>query len=132
MKCIISDALQIDPKQLYKYIPYVVDNYEYDFIDTFKSHVDIGVFYLYMNSLESHQHKNIWNLLCDEWSLLSQRAEDDRGFKRKYGRDSHEYIHRHLTSSEINTLFHTFTNNDFIKTLVLLRTILYHGYPKLR
>jgi hypothetical protein len=132
MKCFISDMLQIDPKHLYKYIPYVVDSYEYTFLNSLKPYLDIDVFYLYMNSLETHQHKNVWNVLCDEWSTLTRRAKDDRGFTRKYKKDTYEYIHTHLTPTEINTLFHTFTNNDFIKQLVLIRTILFHGYPKLR
>lgn len=132
MKYMISDKLQIDPKHLYKYIPYVVDNYTYDFLDNLESNLDINVFYLYMNSLETHQHKNVWNLLCDEWKKLCHRAHKDRGFNRKYGKDSYSYIHRDLEPNEINKLLHTFSNKDIIKQLIVLRTILYHGYPKLR
>ena len=132
MKCLISDMLQIDPKNLYKYIPYIIDDYSYDFLDSLQDYIDINVFYLYLNSLEEHQFKNVWNLLCREWQALKETSQKDLGFKRKYGKDTYDYIHTKMKPLQINKLLYEFAKTDIIKQVFLMRTILYHGYPKLR
>ena len=68
--------LQIDPKNLYKYIPYIIDDYSYDFLDSLQDYIDINVFYLYLNSLEEKKKKNVWNLLCREWNALKETSQN--------------------------------------------------------
>ena len=110
-----------------------MEDHAYDFLDDYHKKCDIHVFYLYLNSLESFQLKNVWNLLCDEWTRITKMLSEDRGFKRsKYSKKcSYDYIHRRINPHELNEMLHNFIMNDEFLSIIVMRTLLYHGYPRL-
>ena len=125
--------LQVNPVNLFRYIPYLVNDYPYNFLHDYIDNCHIDVFYLYLNSLEEFQIKNVWNMLCDEWSSIQMSAKDDRGFKRsKYSKHSLNYIHETISPEKLNELFKGFIQKDTLLAIIVMRTILYHGHPRLR
>ena len=125
--------LQVNPENLFRYIPFLVNDYQYDFLEAYRDNCNIEIFYLYLNSLEEFQLKNVWNLLCSEWSSIQTTLKDDLGFKRsKYSKRKIEYIHKNMTHVGLNTRFINFIQKDTLLAIIIMRTILYHGHPKLR
>ena len=124
--------LPVCPTNLYRYIPFVMEDYAYTFLDDYKHQCDIHVYYLYLNSLEAFQLKNVWNALCDDWSHIKDILSEDRGFKRSnYSKRSPEYINSRITPDVLNQNLSDFIKDDFL-AIIVMRTLLYHGYPRLR
>ena len=46
--------LHINPEHLFRYIPFLVNDYLYDFLDDYIDNCNIEVVYLYLNSLEEN------------------------------------------------------------------------------
>ena len=125
--------LQVNPVHLFRYIPFLVNDYPYNYLGDYKDNCNIDVFYLYLNSLEEFQLKNVWNMLCDEWSSLKDKVKDDRGFKRsKLSKVKIDYIHETIDHKELNRMLYDFIQKDTLLAIIVMRTILYHGHPKLR
>ena len=126
------EYLPVFPTNLYRYIPFVMEDYAYTFLDDYKHQCDIHVYYLYLNSLEAFQLKNVWNALCDVWSHIKDILSEDRGFKRSnYSKRSPEYINSRITPDVLNQNLSDFIQDDFL-AIIVMRTLLYHGYPRLR
>ena len=119
------EYLPVCPTNLYKYIPFVMEDYTY-------KKCDIHVFYLYLNSLETFQLKNVWNALCDDWSRIKDILSEDRGFKRSnYSKRTLEYMNVRITPDMLNQCLSEFVQDDLL-AIIVMRTLLYHGYPRLR
>ena len=126
------EYLPVCPTNLYKYIPFVMEDYAYTFLDDYHTKCDIHVFYLYLNSLEAFQLKNVWNALCDDWSHIKDILSEDRGFKRSnYSKRTLEYMNVRITPDMLNQCLSKFIQDDFL-AIIVMRTLLYHGYPRLR
>ena len=125
--------LHINPEHLFRYIPFLVNDYLYDFLDDYIDNCNIEVVYLYLNSLEEFQLKNIWNLLYHEWDKVKTIAKDDIGFKRsKLSKLTIDYIHHTISPETLNQMLREFIQQNTLLAIIVIRTITQHGYPTLR
>ena len=125
--------LHINPEQLFRYIPFLVNDYLYDFLDDYIDNCNIKVVYLYLNSLEEFQLKNIWNSLYHEWGKVKTVAKDDIGFKRsKLSKLTIDYIHHTISPETLNQMLREFIQQNTLLAIIVIRTITQHGYPTLR
>jgi hypothetical protein len=125
--------LPIVPESLFRYIPFLVNEYEYDFADDYKENCNIEMVYLYLNSLEEFQLKNIWNALVDKWGRVKILAKDDRGFKRsKFSKLEIERIHCTISPETLNKCLCEFIQNNVLLAIIAIQSIVAHGYPRSR
>jgi len=127
------EYVQVNVETLSKYIPFVVSEYEFDCLDHMKKYYPIHVIYDYLNSLESFQYKNIWNMYCQAWEKTcnSVKSESVRGFNRsRYGKVTYDYIHKNMTCEGFNELVKQTLQDDMLLSIIWIRVILSHGHPK--
>ena len=127
------NSVQMNVETLSKYIPFVVNEYEFDNLDHMKPYYPIQVIYDYLNSLESFQYKNIWNTYCRVWGGLRDRVKKDsvRGFSRsRYGKIEYEYIHKNMTCEGFNELVKQTLQKDIFLSIIWIRVIVSHGHPQ--
>ena len=129
------EYLSHSPATLLRYVPFLVNDYPYTFLDHFAPYGPKGsreAFYLYLNSLEDFQLQNIWNALHRDWCALQERAHALPHFKRspysKHPTETH-YIHTPFTDQTFDQRLQAFIAGDTLKTLFLMNVLLKHGIP---
>jgi len=93
---------------------------------------DISAIYVYLNSLEDFQYKNIWNILHRRWvSLKARSTEDIPTFKRtRYHKVETEFIHKNFTDESFDRHMREFMEKDMVKTIFAMDVIISHGHPQ--
>jgi hypothetical protein len=113
-----------------------VNEYVFSFMDHMGPYCDpreIQRIYLYLNSMEEFQYKNIWNLLHRTWSSLCARAiQEVPTYKRTvyYRSPRTTYIHTDLTDDTFNARLQDFIGTDMLKSLIVMEVVMRHGIPK--
>ena len=129
------EYLKYSPRCLIRYVPFVVNDYSFTCFDHMKPYCnikDIRAIYMYLNSLEDFQYKNVWNILHRRWvSLKARSTEDIPTFKRtKYHKVETEFIHKNFTDESFDRHMREFMEKDMVKTIFAMDVIISHGHPQ--
>jgi len=129
------DSLSYPPRTLKRYIPFVVNDYAFTFLEHMEPYCDrrdLQGIYLYLNSLEDFQYKNIWNRIHERWSSLVAQGlqEIPTAFKRSIyykDMDGTEYIHQVFTDASFDRHLRGFIGNDMLQTIFVMEQIIRHA-----
>ena len=128
------EYLPTKSETLYKYVPFLKNDHKYTFLDSVRAYLDVEPFYVYLNSYEEFQLKNIWNQIHREWRIVHKHLEDDRGYRRSaYSKKQQQtsYLHTMIRGDTLDTLLNDFIQGDSMMALFVMRSLLFHGIPSL-
>jgi len=128
------EYLPTKPESLYKYVPFLKNDHPYTFLDSVRVYLDVEPFYVYLNSYEEFQLKNIWNQIYREWNFVHTHLKEDRGFRRSaYSKKQQQtcYHHTMIRGDTLDTLLNDFIQGDSMLALFVMRSLLSHGIPSL-
>ena len=126
------NAILVDPEILLKKVDPAFRTYEYTCFDIVSSYIsEISPYTMYLNSIEEFQLKNIWNDVISRWNKMKRELSDNPSFKRsRYSKGDYHQIHRHISESELNTLFIDFIGQHKVKSIFVLNCIQKHIYSE--
>ena len=121
------------PHTLQRYIPFTVNDFMFTFLDHMKVYCesnDIQGLYLYLNSLEEFQYKNIWNRVHEQWNLLLDRGiRDIPTFKRTtyYKEPKTQYRHSDFTYETFDLYLKEWIKGDMVRSIFIMEQLICHG-----
>ena len=113
---------------IYFPIPHIKKNLNtnlFNFLDLLKKNIDIEVYYIIINNLDSYVLKNLWNNVIKEWSSSIKYMKKYKNKKYdNYLLNSYKIIHKIIYPQELNELFNNFIKNDKFKAFFVINCIL--------
>ena len=123
------EYLQTHPSNLKKYVPHLMNEYPYDFLDPWFDSYEVDLFYLYLNSLEPFQLRHVWNHTCTRWNDHTHLWNHDKGFKKsKYAKYTITNVHHRITPEELNHRYQELIRQDSFMAIIVMRSLLSRGY----
>ena len=102
-----------------------VTNYNYNFLDILKYHINTNIYINALENLDIYLLKNIWNSIVKEWSTMQIIMKKDKNFQNsKYSKDKYNHTHILIFHDELNDLVRQFIDNDEFKALFVVNCII--------
>lgn len=132
MKVVGKDILERDTRMILPYIHSLHTTEVYTFLDGCHKKVDCAPIYLYIQSLQEFQLKNVWNYIVTKWiafQMFHESREDDIYHKSIYSKQRYRRHHTHCNPARLNDLLTDFIKKDSLKEIFVLRALVDHGTP---
>ena len=127
------EYLSHKPRTLPRYIPFVVNDFAFTFLNHMEPYCeskDIQGLYLYLNSLEDFQYKNIWNRIHERWHiLLDMGIQEIPTFKRTpyFKEKKTTYRHSDFTDESFDLYLKEWIQGDMVRSIFVMEQLVCHG-----
>ena len=103
----------------FMFIP--IRNYNFTFLDCYKEYCHIQSLYDYMNYIDEHSIKNVYQQILIRWSLLSNIIQQESKLQC--------YSHGIMDSETFNKLILDFSKDDKVKCIFIINSIIHYINP---
>jgi hypothetical protein len=135
MKIKGTDIIERNPEVLVSYIHSLHTTESYSFLNGCQDKLDCAPLYIYLQSLQDFQLKNVWNELVSRW-VAFQRFHDSQNdtiyHKSIYSKQRYRRHHTHCHPARLNDLLTEFIHKDPLKEIFVIRTLVDNACPFLR
>lgn len=117
--------LKYDLTIVNNHIIYLKRDFNYQFLSSLESILEIDIIYNYLLSIDEYKLKNIWNQIVKKWNHMESQLKTNKKYKNSiyYQNDIH-YIHSRMSDNSLNDKLSSFINNDQCKSLFVINIIL--------
>ena len=125
------DYLKKKPEMLYNYYNLILRDNSYNcFNELINYNINIEPFYHYLNCIDMHKLKNVWNYIISRWITMHQSLRENNKYKKSiYSKKNHRYIHSMIDDKKLDELLHHFIQNDITLQLFVANCILSFSLP---